>query len=250
MIHRYKKVEKERPMKKIVLIIFCIFFTPILMACNISNILVPKTITIDGITYRNGFYGDLWPENLTYKGDSYKKGNKEFYHVDCEQFDWVHSDGGGTANGVLYCAESQWEQANEYYKDSNNFTYFCSIGAEYIDRDPVIITVPNIDPTKFDELLSFAKKNSYDPFGANSDVKTFRLPIPDREESPQFIFYSESKDGFFTSFKGDKFFVVDGKLLLLYYYDYGHGKYEEMVAVEVPDELGKYFIEFIGQLTY
>lgn len=240
---------KGRHMKKMVLIIFCMFFAPILIACNITNILVPETITIDGITYRSGFYGDLWPENLTYIGDSYKKGNNEFYHVDCEQFDWVHSDVGSTANGVLYCAESQWEQASEYYKDSNNFTYYCSIGTENIAYDPVIITIPNIDPTKFDELLLFAKKNSYNPFGANSDVKTCRLPIPDREKSPQFIFYSESKDGFFTSFKGDKFFIVDGKLLLLYYYDYGHGKYEEMVAVEVPDELGEYFIEFMEELT-
>ncbi|NLD46731.1 MAG: hypothetical protein GX660_05960, partial [Clostridiaceae bacterium] len=40
----------------------------------------------------------------------------------------------------------------------------------------------------------------------------------------------------------------DGKLLFLFFYDYGHGKYEEMVAVDVPDELGQYFIKLIEQL--
>lgn len=236
-------------MKKFTLIVLFTFLTLALSACNISNLVVPESVTIDGTTYRNGFYGDLWPENLTYKGDSHKEGNSEYYHVDCKQFDWVHSEIGSTTNGVFYCAESQWEQAYKYYKHSDNFTYYCSIGAQYEDRDPVLVTIPNIDTTKFDELIYFADMNSYNPFGSNKDVKARRLPIPDRDESPELTFYKESKDGFFTSFQGNKFLVVDGKLLLLYYYDYGHGKYEELVAVDVPDELGKYFIELMAQLT-
>lgn len=236
-------------MKKNVLIVLCTFFTLALTACNISNLFVPETVEIDGKTYRNGFYGDLWPENLTYKGDSYKDGNNEFYHVVCEQFDWVHSSIGSTTNGVLYCAEGEWEKACEYYSNSDNFTYYCRIGAQYESSGPVLVTIPNIDSTKFDELLAFADKNSYNPFGSNKDVKTRRLPIPDENESPELVFYKESKDGFFTSFQGNEFLVIDGKLLLLFYYDYGHGEYEELVAVEVPDELGKYFIKLIAQLT-
>ena len=215
-------------------------------ACYISNLFVPKTVTIGGTTYRNGFYGDLWSKNLSYKGESYKIENKEFYHVDCEQFDWVHSSIGKTTSGVLYCAENQWEQAYEYYNNKDNFTYYCRIGAQYDDRDPVLVSIPNIDTTKFDELISFANMNGYNPFGSNKDVKTCRQPIPDRDESPELTFYKESNDGYFASDQGYKFFVLDGKFLLLFYFD---GETDELVAVEAPDELSKYFIELMEEVT-
>lgn len=235
-------------MKKLFLIATCVvFLTLALTACN-SALFIPKTVTIDGETYRNGFYGDLWPDNITFEGDSIKEGINEFRHVNCEKFDWVHSQIGSTTAGILYCAESQWEQASEYYADSDNFVYYCSIGAKYVDRDPVIATIPNIDSKKFDALMAFAEENSYNPFGSNEDVKTLRLPIPDSDKSPKLVFYKESIDGFFTSYKGYTFHEVDGKLLLLFFYDYGHGEYEEMVGVDVTDELGQYFIELLEQL--
>lgn len=205
-------------------------------------------IMIDGVTYRNGFYGDLWPVNLKYKSDSFEVEGNKFYHVNCDKFDWVLGLTGSTSNGELYCAESQWAQARAYYADNNNFVYYCRIGAQYVDRDPIIANIPNIDPIKFDELMAFADKNSYDPFSSNSSVVTRRLPLPDRDISPELIFYKESKDGYFTSYKGYKFHALDGKLLLVYYYDYGSGKYEEMVAVDIPDEIGQYFINMLAQL--
>lgn len=232
---------------EIILIVISItFFTFALTTCNF-NIFVPKKVTIDGTTYRNGFYGNLWPINITFKGDSIKVGNNEFHHINCEKFDWVHSAIGGTTSGILYCAEDQWKEALEYYTDSDNFVYYCQIGAKYVDRDPIITTFPNIDSKKFDALSAFAEKNSYNPFGSNKGIKTHRLTIPDRNKSPKLIFYKESKDGFFTSFKGNLFHIIDGKLLLVFYYTYGHGKYEELVVVDVPDELGQYFIKLLEQ---
>lgn len=233
-------------MKKIVLFVICAFFIVTLTACNIG-LGVPNKITIDDITYRNGFYGDLWPQNLTYGSGSYKVGSKEFHRVKCKKFDWVHSAIGDTTNGVLYCDESQWEKAHAYYADSENFVYYCKISAQY-GKDPVITTISDIDPKKFDELMKFADKNGYNPFGLNKKVKTRSLPIPDKDKSPELTFYKESKDGFFTSYQGSTFHIVDDKLLLLYYYDYGHGKYEKMVAVNVPYELGQYFIKLLEKL--
>jgi hypothetical protein len=221
-----------------------VFALSALTACN-SDLLVPKNVTIDGTTYRNGFYGELWPNNFTLKSDVIKVGINEFHRVDCEKFDWVHSYIGSKSEGIIYCAEDQWEQVSEFYSSNDNFVYYCRIGAEYVDRDPIIVTIPDIDPSKFDELMGFADKNCYNPFGSNADVKTRRLPIPDRDKSPKLIFYKESKDGFFASYQGYIFHALDGKLLLLFYYDYGHGKYEEMVAVDVPDDLGQYFINLL-----
>ncbi len=223
----------------ILIAMFAVLSTLTLSACSSE----PNKVIIDGITYRNGFYGDLWPDNISLKGDPIKVGNVEFHHVDCEKFDWVHSAIGDKTAGVLFCSESQWKEAYKYYADSDNFIYYCSIGDGYVDRDPIIASIPDIDSEKFNELMAFSEKNRYDPFDSDKKVKTRHLPIPDRDEAPSFIFYRDSKDGFFTSYQGYKYHVVDGKLLLVYFYDYGFGEYEELVAVDVPDELGEYFIE-------
>jgi len=205
-----------------------------------SDLSVPKTVTIAGISYRNGFYGDLWPNNFTFKGDSVNVGDNEFDHINCEKFDWVYSTIDGTTSGILYCEERQWDEAHKYYSDNNNFVYYCSSGEE-----SDIATITNIDSKKFAALMDFAKKNSYDPFGSNEGVKTRRLHNPDMDKSPELIFYKESKDGFFTSFRGYKFHVLDGKMMLVFFYDGGS---DELVAVDVPNKLGQYFIKLLQQL--
>lgn len=216
---------------RVILITMFIAFFTFPLTAYASDFFLPKNVTIDGTTYINGFYGDLWFNKIVFKGDSTKVGIIEFRHVKCKKFDWV-----GT-NGMLYCSESQWEKARKYYADCNNFVYYCS-------SDSVITTIPNMNSQKFDALMAFAGNNSYNPFSSNKGIKIRRLPLPDNDKSPQLIFYKESKDGFFTSYKGYKFHVIDGKLLLLFFYD-GRGKHEELVAVDVPKKLGQYFIKLL-----
>ncbi|GHU28768.1 hypothetical protein FACS1894172_11120 [Spirochaetia bacterium] len=213
----------------------------------ISNILVPKTVIIDKVKYRNGFYGELYPINLTYKDETYKVGFNEFRRINCEQFDLVHSNIGETTEGVLYCAEDQWKQAYAYYDNPRNYFYYYSIvaGYGYTKGDLVIDISISIDPKKFEELMEFAKNHSYNPFKSDENVKIQRLPLPDKDKSPRCIFYKESKDGYFTSYKGYYFHIIDGKLMLVYYYDYGHGEYEELVAVAIPNDIGQHFIELM-----
>ncbi|QOR35203.1 hypothetical protein IMX26_17380 [Clostridium sp. 'deep sea'] len=229
----------------IFIIISVIILTSTLTACT-SSFIIKSSVTIDNITYRNGFYGDLWPNNFTFKDDSSNEESSKFRHVNCDKFDLVHSYIGFKASGILYCAENEWKQASEYYAANNNFDYYCHIGGNYADCDPV--KIPNIDYQKFNELMSFAKENDYNPFGSNDGVETQRLPFPDENKSPKLVFYKESKDGLFNSFKGYIFHILDGKLLQVYFYDYGHGEYEEMVYVNVPDEIAQYFIELLKQL--
>lgn len=198
-----------------------------------------KTVTIDNIVYRNGFYGDLWPEDLTYNSDAIEVGRNEFRRVDCEQFDWVHSSIGGTTSGTLYCAESQWEQAHAYYADSSNFAYYGVGAQEYGNRKPMT----DFDPEKFDALFSFAEKCRNTIFGFNHDVKILRLSMPDKTEILTFSFFRKSNDGYFTSFLGDDYCIIDEKLLIVRAYDYANGGDGELVAIEVPAEIGQYFVE-------
>lgn len=213
---------------------------------------VPETVTIDGTAYRSGFYGNLFPVNMTYGSDIYTVNGTEFRRVICDHYNWMHTSNGTAAGGTIYCDDSQWAQAKAYYEDAGSFMFYCKVGVEnvYEDRQPVIVDLSEeIDPLKFDTLMEFAASNSYDPFDTkkNESVETIRLPIPDSGEAPRLVFYKESKDGYFTSDKSYQFYIAGGNLLLVFYYDYGHGEYEELAAVEVPDELGQYFIELLAQ---
>lgn len=235
-------------MKKFsMLVILPVMLCFVLTACS-----APETVTIDGTVYRSGFYGNLFPANMTYGSDIYTVNRIEFRRVICDRYNWMHTSNGTTTGGTIYCDDGQWEQAKTYYEDASNFIFYCEAGVEnvYEDRKPAIVDLSEgIDPLKFDTLMDFAASNSYDPFDTkkNESVETIRLPIPDSGESPRLVFYKESKDGWFASDKSYQFHIVDETLLLVFYYDYGHGEYEELVAVEVPDELGRYFIELLAQ---
>jgi hypothetical protein len=228
-------------LKKVVKLLLLSNFYLVLFACN-SHFKIPETVTIEGVSYRSGFYGDLFPVNFTYSNDYYEaKGNK-FRRVNFEMFDLIEFANDGSTLDVLYCAESQWEQAYTYYMNRDNFVYYCRVGMPNIYIDPIIITISSIDHKKFDDLMVFSNENSYNPFRKNNNVITQKLPIPDKDESPQLVFYRKSNDGLFTSSEANKFHVINDKLWLVFFYDYGHGNYEELVAVTVPNELGQYFI--------
>lgn len=194
-----------------------------------------KTVTIDGTVYRNGFCEDLYPLSINCQDDCYSVNGKEFYRVDCEQFDLIYTPTGGPAFDVLYCAEEQWDQAKSYYEDGDNFLYYC----EYMEQ-------PDMDISKFEALMEFIKENKYGLFGSNSDVEVCRLPMPDW--SSQITFHKESKDGMLISSQGNKLYLIEGKLYSALYYDMGNGNNEELVAAKVPEEIGQYFINLLEQI--
>ena len=237
LIRRKKKAGKGFLIAAIIMLCVSVPMASILPVFSLVNSAsFSKSITIENTVYRNGFSGDLYPLDIDYEDDGYSVNGQTFYRVNCERFDLMYTPTNGSAFDALYCSEEQCEQARAYYADSDNFIYYC--------RNRVL---PDVDVTKFDELMEFAKENEYNPFGSNSDVKTCRLPMPDT--SSELIFYKESKDGILVSSKGKKFHLINGKLFMVFYYDMGHGNYQELVAVEVPEEIGQYFIELLEQMS-
>jgi hypothetical protein len=231
-------------MKNIVKVFLFSNFYSLFFACNF-HFKIPETVTIEDVSYRNGFYSDLFPVNFIYSNDYYETNGNKFRRVDFEMFDLIKLSNDGNILDVLYCAESQWEQAHTYYMNRDNFVYYCRIGMPNIYIDPTIISISDIDHKKFDDLMIFANENSYNPFSSNNNVVTQRLLISDKDESPQLIFYRKSKDGFFTSSEANHFHIIKDKLWLVFFYDYNHGNNEELVAVTVPNDLGQYFIELL-----
>ena len=142
----------------------------------------------------------------------------------------------------MYCAEDQWEAAKTYYADDQQYLYYCSVGVTIKDQtEPTIYDISGkVDTQKFKELLEFGEGNEYIPFayGKNSEQerKTVTMPFPDDKQ--RLIFYRESKDGCFCSYRGSHFYVVDGQLFLTYQY-----QPKEWIATPVPEALSNYFCE-------
>ncbi len=210
-------------------------------------------VTIDGKEYSTGFYGTLYPKNFELSEETYTIDDIEYCRIEDERFDLVHASVGFYESGTIFCDESQYEEAKEYYSDSDNFNYYCRIGEHNLnepDFEPLVIDLSEEDKEMLDAIIVFGEENEYNPFNMlkNEEVEQVRLPlIPDYKTSPKLIFYKESKDGMFTSIKGPEFREIDGKIYLIFFYDYNHGESKETVCVEVPEEMNDYILELLDQ---
>ena len=245
-------------MKKILPLLVCILL--FLAGCSaigrmIGGYAVPTNVTIEGVTYRNGFYGELYPvfEQVGDIGSDtlqeeivYDDGMHKFRRVNFKGHDWIHSYIGEYTGGTVYCAENEWDQLCDYYADPTNFEYYCGIGYYLSEK---VSSISEIDPQKFDDLLNFGIENEYKPFDERSNEKVMQnvRRIPEAEFQESVCFYKVSNDGYFTTSQSPRYFVHDGKLLLIFSHDGGrdNGGAAEVVALDVPDELGQYFVDLM-----
>ncbi len=223
--------------------IMCIILPMLILMLVVCSCAQDNAVVLDDVVYRTSFYGDLYVADLPRSEEPVIKNEnnryKNFYRVENTEYDFLITYPGGI-NGELYCPESEWEDLKQYYENSDNFVYYC-------ETDYGNFKLENIDAAKFDELMDFAKQNSYVPFGLihNEAVDVLSMPIPNSEE---YVFYKQSKDNIFKSSKGEKFLIADGKLVLLFYYDYHHGEAEaECIYVNVPEDLSSYFVSLVNE---
>ncbi len=240
-------------LKKRILICVILILSLFLTSCDsdvlteLINVINPSEISVNGVIYQTGFYGALWPNDFIL-GEMGKTDNgKEYHKVDNNQFSWIQYSTGIKESGEFFCDASQWDEAKEFYSDSSNFEYYLKIGGVFSDIEPIEIT--DIDEDKFNELLSFASEHEYNPFGNNDNIETQEFDEPDKNQSPNLVFYKESKDGYFTSYKGYSYHIVEGKMVQLFYYS-GSGEEAKMIAVVLPEDLGQYFIGLLSDIEY
>lgn len=172
---------------------------------------------------------------------------KQYYRMDNGRFPMLFrldSVSFGTLEGRLYCAEDRLEEARAYYADGANYDYYCRIGAWSEEETPEYRYIPDMDAAKFEQLMAFAGENAYDPLGSDKGDTLARIPKPE-EDAPELVFYRESSDRCIVSHCGYSFHIIDGRLLLVYYYDFGHGEYEDIVFVEAPADLNDYFVKLL-----
>ncbi|MBQ8296599.1 MAG: hypothetical protein IJX77_02310 [Ruminococcus sp.] len=222
-------------------------FLLLLTGCADLRLLLSDSVDVNDKTYKTGFYGSLIPDELDYSGETYSVGKTEYKQLEHDRFDLIRSDSGMYTSGTIYCSEEQFSEAELYYSDPENFSYYCTIGAESTDNTPYTLNIDDIDTDMFNALIEFADNSSYDPFDSkhNDKIDKAELPIPDNYITHRLNFYKESNDSLFTSSKGHEFHIIDDELYLVFYYDYGHGEYEKLVGVKVPEEISGYIVEYI-----
>ena len=232
-----------------------------------------QAVVYEGTSYLSGFYGEncgFAPEMLV-EYDAYPSGasdqhswfvgfmekieglaveidGRQYYRVDNGRFPMLFSLDSvsfGVLQGTLCCAEDHLEEARAYYADGANYDYYCRIGTWTEEQNPESRPIPDMDAAKFEQLMAFAEENAYDPFGKDMGDTLPRIPMPAQDEAPELVFYRESRDNCTVSHCGYTFHIIDGRLLLVYYYDFGHGEYEEIVYAEVPADLGGYFVNLL-----
>ncbi|MCI8537069.1 MAG: hypothetical protein HFF18_00175 [Oscillospiraceae bacterium] len=208
---------------------------------------VPRRVRIEGEVYRTGFYGDLWAKNLTFTGEEYEVRGTTFRRLDCGTFDCIQAGVGSKTGGMLYCLDSQWEEAKAYYEDPENYTYYCGINVkESREEDRQYFEVEDMDIEKYEALMGHGGAFAYDPFDpVKNRASEFKEVIIDAGPWPYINFFKISKDGILESFKAYYFFILDGTMYQARYHNLSE---DSVSAVEVPEETAAYFIELVERL--
>lgn len=236
-------------MKKCFVIILALVF--MLTGCiGLSN-KAPQKIESDEKNYITGFYGTLFPNVYELDGKVIKSNNIDLNKIVHDRFELYHANVGSYTEGTIYCAESDYENAVSFYSDPRNYSYYCIIGVDSNTQKARTIEIPEIDTNKLDALLAFAEQSNYDPFNKehNDKIEKVELPMPDDTNDFRLVFYKESVDSLFVSSKGTDYYILNNQMYCVYQYDFGHGEYEKLIAVKVPDDISSYFVELMKLYT-
>ena len=207
----------------------------------------PETLEDDDKVFKTGFYGTLFPENYVLTDESLNINNITLSKIAHSNFELYHADIGSYTEGTIYCAEKDYESALAFYNDPKNYTYYCILGVDSDTQRTKTIEFTDIDTDKFNALLDFADKSNYDPFDKkhNAEIEKVEFPMPDDTKDTRLVFYKKSIDKLFVSSTGTEYYIINDHLYAVYQYDFGHGLYEKLIAVKVPDDISAYFVEYM-----
>ena len=207
----------------------------------------PETLKTNEDTLKTGFYGTLFPNEFEFTGETLGTNKIKLNIISHDRFNLYHADIGSYTEGTIYCTEKDYEDALAFYADPKNYSYYCILGVDSDTQNTKTIEISDIDTDKFNALLDFSDKSNYDPFDKkhNADVEKVELPMPDDTKDTRLVFYKQSKDNLFVSSKGTDYYIIANHLYAVYQYDFGHGKYEKLIAVKVPDDISTYFVEYM-----
>lgn len=218
-----------------------------------DSVSAPLELQVAGEKYVRGFYdADLY--FTRYEGSASdilaQQDGRTYYrlpHPSLRLLAFAESSRSSTQENPVYCAESQLAEAKAYFTDRLAWTCYYGHGTDMADR--TVSAVAWASTEQFDELIKFCRENSYQPFAGarNRSVRKVEFPMPEGPVN-EIVFYKESNDGYFCSNKNDALILRDGKLHLVYAYDFDRqhdGAGAKIQAVPLPEELQAHFLSII-----
>lgn len=201
-----------------------------------------KTITVDGVLYRNKFQGDLILRNPKYGAEPVLSDSSgQYYRLEGTEHDLIYNASGenkGTAENI-YCRDIQWSELNNYYSTSSNFVYRCVIRT--VGSAAQTVDVDKMDTVKLNELVKFCETNAYKSNDfAESEVMKSVTSTSLGDKTYRFVM--SSNDGLFSA-NAREFCLYEGSLVYKYREIMSENK---TLIIELPEELNQYFSSVIN----
>ena len=240
-------------MKKYILVILSVILILNSASCTLKKDL-PVNIIIEGKEYQRSFIGELYPLDTGFPDADDKEGirisGEYYYKYQLTDFDcYIAYDNNAEPN--VYFESGRFEDAVSYYRNAENFKFFCLLGNIHDENDQQILEIKEIESLMLDQLLEFSKDNDYNPFTSfnkEEGITTVSIPDPNDWMADEIHFYKESKDGAFSTLKAYTFILYEDKLCFLYQYDFTDEKSPVMLIRYVPTEISDYFCSLLENL--
>jgi hypothetical protein len=240
-------------MKKYILVILSVMLILNSASCTLKKDL-PVNITIEGKEYQRSFIGELYPLDTGFPDADDKEGirisGEYYYKYQLTDFDcYIAYDNNAEPN--VYFESGRFEDAVSYYKNAENFKFFCLLGNIHDENHQQILEIKEIDSLMLDQLLEFSKGNDYNQFTSfnkEEGITTVSIPDPNDWMADEIHFYKESKDGAFSTSKAYTFILYEDKLCFQYQYDFTDEKSPVMLIRYVPTEISDYFCSLLENL--
>ena len=182
-----------------------VVITLLLVALTSCGTFSPNSVTIDGKTYKTGFYkyygDDLHPLNIEARDFStsiHKEGKYHFWKLEGQKYQMYFGENEDSIlwNPTLYCLSTELKEAKQYYSDLDNYSYY--IG-EW-DQDETFLKVE--DEKYLPAMEQAIKAMVTKPFSRRKKDKI------ELDSFVRFTLFRESNDNLFTTTR-DEFFYSE-----------------------------------------
>ena len=156
----------------------------------------PNSVTIDGKTYKTGFYkyygNDLQVLNIKardFSTSEHKEGKYHFWKFENDKFQMYFGENEDslTWNPTLYCLNIELKEAKQYYSDLDNYNYYFG---QYLEEE----SYNKVEDKKYFDAIEYAIKVMVTkPFSRKQNKKI------DLDAFGAFTFFRMSNDNLFTS---------------------------------------------------
>lgn len=222
-------------MKRLIIFFLILTLVFVCASCNLQKN-VPDTVKIDNREYAKLSVGELYPMDDAFMagGGESILGNTYFKYSRGEFDGYISYGDDGEPN--LYFERNKQDEVISYYNNPVNYDYFCLLGNVSDENNHKIFVLDSIEHSMFDGLM----KCIYNKAGF--------MPMPVTKEdwvADEIHFYKESKDGAFSTSRGNTFIIQNGKLYFLGYYDFSNEGAPLMYLKEVPSDISNYFCDLL-----